>query len=77
MMTRALTIKRVPTVVSNYQEDNNNEDNNSERALGCTRNCLGKCCLPGMYCIKECMCFSILLYKLLIFDCFGAKSLLD
>ncbi|KAK9989781.1 hypothetical protein SO802_030020 [Lithocarpus litseifolius] len=46
MMTRVLTIKRVPTVVSNYQEDNNNEDNNSERALGCTRNCLGKCCLP-------------------------------
>ena len=49
MMTKVLTIKRVPTVVSNYQEDNNNEDNNSERALGCTRNCLGKCCLPGMY----------------------------
>ncbi|KAK4564988.1 hypothetical protein RGQ29_006864 [Quercus rubra] len=48
-MTRVLTIKRVPTVVSNYQEDNNNEDNNSERALGCTRNCLGKCCLPDMY----------------------------
>ncbi|KAK7841707.1 gdp-l-galactose phosphorylase 1 [Quercus suber] len=45
-MTRVLTIKRIPTVVSNYQEDNNNDDNNSERALGCTRNCLGKCCLP-------------------------------
>lgn len=30
-----LTIKRVPTVVSNYQEDG-----------GCGRNCLGKCCLP-------------------------------
>ncbi|GLU10680.1 hypothetical protein SLE2022_274660 [Rubroshorea leprosula] len=36
-----LTIKRVPTVLSNYQEDN------SERAeAGCGRNCLGKCCLP-------------------------------
>ncbi|XP_077253184.1 GDP-L-galactose phosphorylase 1-like [Tasmannia lanceolata] len=33
-----LTIKRVPTVVSNYQED--------EETLGCGRNCLGKCCLP-------------------------------
>ncbi|XP_068636982.1 GDP-L-galactose phosphorylase 2-like [Aristolochia californica] len=30
-----LTIKRVPTVVSNYQEDS-----------GCGLNCLGKCCLP-------------------------------
>ena len=49
MMTTVLTIKRVPTVVSNYQEDSNNEDNNSERDLGCTRICLGKCCLPGMY----------------------------
>lgn len=31
-----LTIKRVPTVVSNYQED----------PQGCGRNCLGHCCLP-------------------------------
>ncbi|XP_037495139.1 GDP-L-galactose phosphorylase 1 isoform X2 [Jatropha curcas] len=37
-----LTIKKVPTVVSNYQEEN------SERNLeGCGRNCLGNCCLPG------------------------------
>ncbi|KAG6720484.1 hypothetical protein I3842_03G065100 [Carya illinoinensis] len=36
-----LKIKRVPTVVSNYQEDNI-----SESASGCGRNCLGKCCLP-------------------------------
>ncbi|XP_077244698.1 GDP-L-galactose phosphorylase 2-like [Tasmannia lanceolata] len=34
-----LTIKRVPTVVSNYQED-------ASETLGCGRNCLGKCCLP-------------------------------
>jgi GDP-L-galactose phosphorylase len=38
-----LTIKKVPTVVSNYQEEN------SEKGFeGCGRNCLGKCCLPGM-----------------------------
>ncbi|OVA01732.1 hypothetical protein BVC80_9071g63 [Macleaya cordata] len=35
-----LTIKRVPTVVSNYQEDVAPEN------VGCGRNCLGKCCLP-------------------------------
>ncbi|KAL3525520.1 hypothetical protein ACH5RR_013892 [Cinchona calisaya] len=45
-----LTIKKVATVVSNYQEDNNNT-NISENAIqsegrGCFRNCLGKCCLP-------------------------------
>lgn len=34
-------IKRVPTVVSNYQEE--------EAPLGCGRNCLGRCCLPGTY----------------------------
>ncbi|CAA7400372.1 unnamed protein product [Spirodela intermedia] len=33
-----LTIKRVPTVVSNFQE--------AEESLGCGRSCLGKCCLP-------------------------------
>ncbi|XP_020588018.1 GDP-L-galactose phosphorylase 1-like [Phalaenopsis equestris] len=31
-----LTIKRVPTVLSNYQEESS----------GCGRNCLGDCCLP-------------------------------
>jgi hypothetical protein len=36
-MEMKLTIRRVPTVVSNYQED----------AVGCGRNCLGDCCLPG------------------------------
>ncbi|GAB4827982.1 Phosphate metabolism transcription protein [Ancistrocladus abbreviatus] len=40
---RTLTIKRVPTVVSNYQE----EDGGSDNTLGCGRNCLGKCCLPA------------------------------
>ncbi|GAV89546.1 hypothetical protein CFOL_v3_32960 [Cephalotus follicularis] len=35
-----LTIKRVPTVVSNYQEES------SEKVGGCGRNCLGQCCLP-------------------------------
>ncbi|GAB4832414.1 Phosphate metabolism transcription protein [Ancistrocladus abbreviatus] len=38
---RMLTIKRVPTVVSNYQEEDGGSDDN----LGCGRNCLGKCCL--------------------------------
>ncbi|KAK6913550.1 hypothetical protein RJ641_023151 [Dillenia turbinata] len=40
-----LTIKRVPTVVSNYQEEDNNEEK-QETQLGCGRNCLGNCCLP-------------------------------
>ncbi|KAK9115301.1 hypothetical protein Syun_022098 [Stephania yunnanensis] len=35
-----LTIKRVPTVVSNYQEE-------SSESTGCGRNCLGNCCLPN------------------------------
>ncbi|KAF7048190.1 hypothetical protein CFC21_056995 [Triticum aestivum] len=36
-MEMKLTIKRVPTVLSNYQE---------EGGGGCGRNCLGDCCLP-------------------------------
>ncbi|XXG61719.1 hypothetical protein AAC387_Pa05g0258 [Persea americana] len=35
-----LSIKRVPTVVSNYQSE-------EEKESGCGRNCLGKCCLLG------------------------------
>ncbi|KAJ4961505.1 hypothetical protein NE237_021415 [Protea cynaroides] len=35
-----LTIKRVPTVVSNFQEE-------AFQSSGCGRNCLGKCCVPG------------------------------
>lgn len=34
-----LTIKRVPTVLSNYQEEGG--------GAGCGRNCLGDCCLPA------------------------------
>lgn len=37
-----LTIKRVATVLSNYQDDSY-----EEREVGCGRNCLGKCCLPA------------------------------
>ncbi|VAH92921.1 unnamed protein product [Triticum turgidum subsp. durum] len=37
-MEMKLTIKRVPTVLSNYQE---------EGGGGCGRNCLGDCCLPA------------------------------
>lgn len=38
-----LRIKRVPTVVSNYQK----EEAEEARVGGCGRNCLRKCCLPG------------------------------
>ncbi|XP_057747872.1 GDP-L-galactose phosphorylase 1-like [Arachis stenosperma] len=38
-----LTIKRVATVVSNYQEDDHSDNKPS---FGCGRNCLGSCCLP-------------------------------
>ncbi|KAJ4872737.1 GDP-L-galactose phosphorylase 1 [Raphanus sativus] len=37
-----LKIKRVPTVVSNYQKDEA-----SDASVGCGRNCLGACCLNG------------------------------
>ncbi|XP_075473673.1 GDP-L-galactose phosphorylase 2-like [Primulina tabacum] len=40
-----LTIKRVPTLVSNYQENALLEENKSV-TLGCGRNCVGRCCLP-------------------------------
>ena len=40
-MEMKLTIKRVPTVVSNYQDDAD------KPRAGCGRNCLGDCCLPG------------------------------
>ncbi|CAN6349168.1 unnamed protein product [Urochloa humidicola] len=39
-MEMKLTIRRVPTVVSNYQEDAD------KPRAGCGRNCLGDCCLP-------------------------------
>ncbi|KAH7533834.1 hypothetical protein FEM48_Zijuj04G0173700 [Ziziphus jujuba var. spinosa] len=41
-----LTIKRVATVVSNYQEEGSGTGLD-QRALGCGRNCLAKCCLPA------------------------------
>ncbi|KAI3989334.1 hypothetical protein MKX01_026917 [Papaver californicum] len=37
-----LRIKRVPTVVSNYQKDTE-----EQQQVGCGRNCLRSCCLPG------------------------------
>ncbi|XP_073029628.1 GDP-L-galactose phosphorylase 1-like isoform X2 [Primulina eburnea] len=43
-----LTIKRVPTVVSNYQENAPLEDHKSV-TLGCDRNFLGSCWLPGQW----------------------------
>ncbi|XP_058186091.1 GDP-L-galactose phosphorylase 1-like isoform X2 [Rhododendron vialii] len=49
MEEKMLTIKRVPTVVSNYQVGGGSEDTmiqSQTLTLGCGRNCLGKCCLP-------------------------------
>ncbi|KAK6133062.1 hypothetical protein DH2020_033217 [Rehmannia glutinosa] len=40
-----LKIKRVPTVVSNYQKEEAEEG--GRHAVGCGRNCLRSCCLPG------------------------------
>ncbi|KAK7860340.1 gdp-l-galactose phosphorylase 1 [Quercus suber] len=40
-----LRIKRVPTVVSNYQKDESEEV--ARRGGGCGRNCLNKCCIQG------------------------------
>ncbi|KZV44491.1 GDP-L-galactose phosphorylase 1 [Dorcoceras hygrometricum] len=40
-----LRIKRVPTVVSNYQKEE--MEDGSRHAGGCGRNCLRSCCLPG------------------------------
>ncbi|KAB2096073.1 hypothetical protein ERO13_A01G083300v2 [Gossypium hirsutum] len=40
-----LRIKRVPTVVSNYQKDETEET--ARRSSGCGKNCLRSCCIPG------------------------------
>lgn len=40
-----LRIKRVPTVVSNYQKED--AEDGVRHASGCGRNCLRNCCLPG------------------------------
>ncbi|XVF03800.1 hypothetical protein REPUB_Repub05bG0024200 [Reevesia pubescens] len=40
-----LRIKRVPTVVSNYQKDESEET--ARRGGGCGKNCLRSCCIPG------------------------------
>ncbi|XVE80434.1 hypothetical protein DITRI_Ditri14bG0139200 [Diplodiscus trichospermus] len=40
-----LGIKRVPTVVSNYQKDEVEET--ARRSGGCGKNCLRSCCIPG------------------------------
>lgn len=42
---KMLRIKRVPTVVSNYQKDEAEEG--ARRVGGCGRNCLNKCCIQG------------------------------
>ncbi|KAH6759929.1 GDP-L-galactose phosphorylase 1 [Perilla frutescens var. frutescens] len=45
VIDRKLTIKRVATVVSNYQDNASAEDLKT-MAQGCGRSCLGNCCLP-------------------------------
>ncbi|KAL8505518.1 hypothetical protein ACS0TY_016677 [Phlomoides rotata] len=40
-----LRIKRVPTVLSNYQKEDS--EDGARPATGCGRNCLRSCCLPG------------------------------
>ncbi|CAK9165500.1 unnamed protein product [Ilex paraguariensis] len=40
-----LSIKRVPTIVSNYQKEEAEEG--ARQGGGCGRNCLRNCCLPG------------------------------
>nr|ACG75920.1 GDP-L-galactose phosphorylase [Malpighia glabra] len=40
-----LTVKRVPTVVSNYQKEEG--EDGGRRGGGCGRNCLQKCCIEG------------------------------
>ncbi|KAJ9672194.1 hypothetical protein PVL29_025718 [Vitis rotundifolia] len=40
-----LRIKRVPTVVSNYQKEDS--DDGARQAGGCGRNCLKQCCIQG------------------------------
>lgn len=44
-MSLSLRIKRVPTVVSNYQKEEIEEG--ARRVAGCGRNCFNKCCLSG------------------------------
>ncbi|XP_050216498.1 GDP-L-galactose phosphorylase 2-like [Mercurialis annua] len=40
-----LSIKRVPTIVSNFQKDET--DDGAKKTGGCGRNCLQKCCIQG------------------------------
>lgn len=60
-----LRIKRVPTVVSNYQKDESEEA--ARREGGCGRNCLNKCCIQGIYCIAfACQFIYLFLVYLLV-----------
>lgn len=71
-----LKIKRVPTVVSNYQKD---EADDGSRRGGCGRNCLKECCIHGNYCfppnifecMNECCCSSLLFFGLSFFSDFS------
>lgn len=46
------TIKKVPSLVSNYREEIDSEESEVRSGGGgggggCGRNCVGRCCLPG------------------------------
>lgn len=57
MVERMLRIKRVPTVVSNYQKDEAGGE--AAAAGGCGRSCLKSCCIQGWF---FCFCFFFLVF---------------
>ena len=61
-LTKMLRIKRVPTVVSNYQKEEAGEA--ARRVGGCGRNCLKSCCIQGNCCIA---CMIDFLVQVVIF----------
>lgn len=59
-----LKIKRVPTVVSNYQKEEGSE---APRTVGgCGRNCLKACCIQGICFFLFCYHQHVLLFSLFI-----------
>ncbi|KAF1891217.1 hypothetical protein Lal_00001359 [Lupinus albus] len=54
-----LTIKRVATVVSNYQED----DSDKGSSLGCGRRCLSSCCLSVYVLLHQCYYIEVKIIK--------------
>lgn len=62
---KMLSIKRVPTVVSNYQKDE------GDSVSGCGRNCLKSCCIQGSVLLNfDFWCFVFELCMMLYWWCF-------